>query len=186
MSTGSTNATQDLQTLVQGRLRDENEIERLVRTYADICDEDYDPERLSALFTEDAVWAASSEHGTSDFGVYHGRDAIREFFAGVSSQIIYAHHIVMSPEIDVTEPGRTARGRWNTIVMMHLRDDPYSEDEASVKMISAVYRHQYRKEDGRWLISRLDVHTRFDVRITAVLGNHRTAGNDELPSNPEK
>jgi ketosteroid isomerase-like protein len=148
-------------------LKDRAEIERLVRTYADICDEDYDPERLGQLFTEDAVWAASSESGTSDFGVYEGRDAIKEFFAGVSAQIVFAHHIVMSPEIDVDVPGESATGRWNTMVWMSLRDDPLGRDGES-KLISSVYRHRYRHTQDGWRIAHLHVHTRFDLRARQV------------------
>lgn len=151
-----------------GNLDDERAIQRLVRHYADVCDEMYDPEKLAPLFTEDAVWEASSENGTSDFGSYHGREAIREFFAGVSSQIVHAHHIVMSPEIDVLEPGRSAAGRWNTIVLMKLVGDEYARNEDDAKLMAAVYRHQYRCEDGIWRFSHLHVHTRFDLRLTQI------------------
>jgi len=149
-------------------LSDERSIERLFRKYADICDESYDPEQLAELFTEDAVWAASSESGTSDFGVYKGRQAIYDFFAGVSSQMVQAHHIVMSPEVDVTVPGVEANGRWNTIVMMKLADDPYSDGKDEAKMMTAVYTHKYRCEEGVWRIAHLQVHTLFDVRLKQV------------------
>ena len=148
-------------------LRDKAEIERLVRIYADVCDEDYNPDKLAELFTEDAVWEASSESGTSDFGVHRGRAAIREFFAGVSSEIVHAHHIVMSPEIDVVEPGRSATGRWNTMVWMRLREDPLGQP-GEAKLISSVYQHEYRHTDDGWRIAHLHVHTRFDLRARVV------------------
>jgi len=148
-------------------LSDRVEIERLVRTYADICDESYDPERLGALFTDDAVWEASSESGTSDFGVYRGRPAIEEFFGSVSGQIVFAHHIVVSPEIDVVEPGVLATGRWNTLVWMRLHDDELGEEGES-KLISSVYHHRYRRTDEGWRIAHLHVHTRFDLRVRTV------------------
>ncbi len=152
----------------QAAREDERSIERLVRTYADICDLDYDPERLGELFTEGAVWAASSENGTSDFGVYEGREAIMAFFAGVSSEIVHAHHIVMSPEIDVTAPGQIAEGRWNTIVAMKLNQDPYRQHEDEAKLMTAVYTHKYRCVGGIWRIAHLHVHTRFDLRLRMV------------------
>lgn len=147
---------------------DERAIERLVRTYADICDLGYDPEQLAPLFTDDAVWAASSEHGTSDFGVYEGNDAIRAFFAGVSAEIVHAHHIVMSPEIEVTVPGQQAWGRWNTIVAMRLAEDAFRQHDDEAKLMTAVYTHEYRCTDGVWQMARLDVHTRFDLRLRMV------------------
>lgn len=148
-------------------LKDKAEIERLVRIYADVCDEGYNPDKLAPLFTEDAVWAASSESGTSDFGTYRGRDAIYQFFAGVSADIVHAHHIVMSPEIDVIEPGKAATGRWNTMVWMRLREDPLGQAGES-KLISSVYQHQYRYTPDGWRIADLRVHTRFDLRARVV------------------
>lgn len=148
-------------------LKNKAEIERLVRIYADLCDDGYNPDKLAPLFTADAVWAASSESGTSDFGVYRGRDAIYEFFAGVSAEIVHAHHIVMSPEIDIVEPGRSATGRWNTMVWMRLREDPLGEPGES-KLISSVYQHEYRYTEDGWRIANLHVHTRFDLRARAV------------------
>lgn len=147
---------------------DERAIERLVRTYADVCDLGYDPDLLAPLFTDDAVWASTSENGTSDFGVYTGNDAIRAFFAGVSSQIVYAHHIVMSPEVEVLVPLERAIGRWNTIVTMKLVDDPYRQHDDEAKLMTAVYTHQYRCTNGVWQIAHLDVHTRFDFRLRQV------------------
>lgn len=151
-----------------GPAEDERAIERLVRHYADVCDEMYDPDKLAPLFTEDAVWEASSENGTSDFGVHRGRREIYDFFAGVSSQIVHAHHIVMSPEIDVIEPGRRAVGRWNTFVLMKLTDDEYAVRPNDAKLMAAVYRHRYECVDGVWRFSHLHVHTRFDLRLAQI------------------
>jgi hypothetical protein len=148
-------------------LRDKAEIEFLVRRYADICDEDYDPAKLVHLYTEDATWSSSSEGGTSEFGTHVGRDAIMEFFGGVSGQVVFAHHIVMSPEIEILEPGKRARGRWNTLVFMNLFEDEYGR-ESERKLIAAVYHHEYRCGDDGWRISRLHVHIRFDARIRGV------------------
>ncbi len=149
-------------------LEDKAKIERLFRTYADACDEGYDPELLGPLFTEDAVWAATSESGTSDFGVHEGRAAIKKHFAGTSARIPLSHHIAMSPQIDIVVPGKEATGRWNTIVFMKLESDPLRERDGEAKMMAAVYRHQYRCENGTWLIAKLDVHTRFDTRVRQV------------------
>jgi uncharacterized protein (TIGR02246 family) len=143
-------------------------IELLVRRYADICDEAYDPDKLVELFTEDAVWEGSSAQGTSDFGVHRGRQQIYDFFAGVSAEIVHAHHIVMSPQVEVIEPGTSATGRWNTIVLMQLANDEHATAEDQAKLMAAVYKHQYRCEDGIWRMSHLHVHTRFDLRLSQI------------------
>ena len=128
----------------------------------------YDPDKLAPLFTEDAVWEASSENGTSDFGTHRGRQEIYDFFAGVSGQVVHAHHIVMAPEIDVIEPGRSATGRWNTIVLMKLAADEFEIRPGDAKIMAAVYRHRYECANGVWRFSHLHVHTRFDLRVTQI------------------
>jgi hypothetical protein len=154
--------------VVAEELRQVREIEALVRRYADVCDEAYDPDKLVQLFTADAVWEASSEQGTSDFGVHSGRQEIYDFFAGVSREIVHAHHIVMSPEIELTEPGVAATGRWNTIVLMQLANDEHATDAGQAKLMAGVYTHQYRCEEGVWRMSHLHVHTRFDLRLSHI------------------
>lgn len=148
-------------------LWDERQIKRLFRQYADICDEQYDVEKLRPLFTEDCTWSATSENGTSDWGTHVGRDAILEFFAGAPDEITYAHHMVISPEVEIEEPGKRASGKWNTFNVMRLENDPYTEG-GDCKLMSGVYKHEYRCTDGTWQISRLDAHVRFDIRARWV------------------
>jgi len=146
----------------------EREIEQLVHCYARICDENYDPDRLAELFTDDAVWMTSSKSGTVEYGVHEGRAAIRSFFADVSSRIVHSHHIVMSPEIEVVSSRSEARGRWNTIVLIRLAQDELSVRPDEVQMVSAAYEHSYRREQGVWRIAHLKVHILFDVRLRCV------------------
>lgn len=153
---------------VPGDLDDERSILALIRHYADVADEGYDPDKLAALFTQDAVWRSTSENGTSDFGTHHGRAAIHAFFSGASKQMVHAHHIVMSPEVSILEPGRTAVGRWNTIVLMQLASDDHAVTFNDAKLMSAVYKHEYKCIDNTWQISNLHVHTLFDLRIPRV------------------
>ena len=145
--------------------RDRRSIEELVRHNADLCDAQYDPDKLAPLYTDDAVWESSSASGTSDFGTYRGRSQIRNFFAEISAQIVYTHHISMSPQIEILERGRSARGRWNILVLMELADDGAALDHNLVKIMSGTEDHKYQCLDGRWLFSRVNVHTRFDLRV---------------------
>ena len=84
-----------------GRLEAVEEIRVLKARYADVCDTGYDPERMAPFFTDDAVW-----DGGERFGRYEGLDAIRGFFAGVSSQITWALHYMVAP---VDRGGRRPR-----------------------------------------------------------------------------
>ena len=63
------------------RLLDIEDIKQLKARYAIACDDDYQPDALAELFTEDAVWDGGF------MGYAEGREAIRAFFANASSVI---------------------------------------------------------------------------------------------------
>ena len=54
-------------------LEDVNAIRHLKARYAAYCDDQYNPDGLAALFTEDAVWESQG------LGRFEGREAIRAF-----------------------------------------------------------------------------------------------------------
>ena len=54
-------------------LEDVNAIRHLKARYAASCDDQYNPDSLAALFTEDAVWESQG------LGRFEGREAIRAF-----------------------------------------------------------------------------------------------------------
>src|ERR1700750_1486422 len=66
------------------RLEAIEDIKALKARYCALCDADYEPDGLAALFLPDAVWESET------FGRYEGREAIRTFFRGVSSDIRFA------------------------------------------------------------------------------------------------
>ena len=57
-----------------------------------------------ALFIKDATWESQG------LGKFEGREAIREFFRGISGHFVFALHYGLNPSIEVT--GDTARARW--------------------------------------------------------------------------
>jgi hypothetical protein len=73
-------------------LEDVNAIRHLKARYAASCDDQYNPDGLAALFTEDAVWESQG------LGRFEGWEAIRAFL-GVESlwplQAVYS--VVCSP-----------------------------------------------------------------------------------------
>src|SRR2546426_11484214 len=85
-------------------LEDVNAIRHLKARYAAYCDDQYNPDGLAALFTEDAVWESQG------LGRFEGRDAIREFFRGASQLFTFAIHYSLNGQIDVQ--GDTARAQW--------------------------------------------------------------------------
>ena len=77
-------------------LEDTNAIRNLKARYAELCDDNYNPEGIAALFVEDAVWESGS------LGRFEGRDAIRDFFRGASKIFTFAIHCSLNSQIEVT------------------------------------------------------------------------------------
>lgn len=123
------------------KLQAAEEIRHLKARYAAVCDTGYTPERMVALFTKDAVW-----DGGERFGRYEGIDAIYAFFAGVSSQIVWALHYMVAPIIEVSDDLETATGSWYlwqpcTIV---------SEQGLRAVWLMGTYADRYRQEADGW------------------------------------
>lgn len=127
------------------RLEAIEQIKQLKATYADACDDDYNPERMFHLFTADAVW----EEPTT-FGVFHGRDAICEFFRGVSAPISFALHYTDAPLIEVADDLQTATSDWYIFM-------PATIDGAPVWLM-ATYNDRYAVEDGVWKMAHVKVN----------------------------
>lgn len=120
------------------------QIRQLKARYAKVCDTGYDPERMAPLFTRDAVW-----DGGPRFGRYEGLDEIRGFFAGVSSQITWALHYMVAPDIEVADDLETATGAWYlwqpcTVV---------ADDGPRAVWLTGTYADRYRREQHGWKFS---------------------------------
>ena len=85
-------------------LEDAESIRNLKAQYAACCDNQYDPDGIAALFTEDALWESPG------LGRFEGRQAIREFFQGASQIFTFAIHYSLNGQIYVD--GDTARAQW--------------------------------------------------------------------------
>jgi uncharacterized protein (TIGR02246 family) len=128
-------------------LEDIEAIRRLKARYADACDRNYDADTLASLFAEDAVW----DGGT--FGRYEGREAIRRFFQGVSSDIPFAMHYMVNPIIEVA--GDTATGKWHL-----FQTCTFAEGNQAI-FGAARYDEEYHRIDGEWLFWRLKLNSSF-------------------------
>lgn len=107
---------------------------------------------MAPLFTADAVW-----DGGERFGRYEGIEAIKGFFAGVSSQIVWALHYMIGPVIEVADDLETATGSWYlwqpcTVV---------GKDGPQAVWLTGRYRDRYRREPDGWKFAEvsLDVQT---------------------------
>ena len=133
------------------RLTAIEDIKQMKAQYCAYCDDGYDPEGLGSLFTEDAIWDGA------DFGRYEGREAIKEFFRGISSDIVFAGHLVLNPIITVD--GDSANGKWWLIMPCTTN----MEGKKEARWLAAEYNDDYVKQGGRWL----NKHLRLDLKFFA-------------------
>jgi len=111
------------------RLEDIEAIKQLKARYCTICDDDHNPERITSVFTEDAIWEGRG------IGKAQGHAAIRELFKGFQRTISYSQHMVMNPIIDVD--GDRATGVWYFFGTFTMRDGNQAKWQA------ARYREDY-------------------------------------------
>ena len=119
------------------RLEDIEALRNLKAEYAAACDDNYDADRLAALFVEDATWESQG------MGKYEGREAIREFFRGISGHFVFALHYGLNPQIEVT--GDTARARWYLFMPCTVGDTGKAMWRAGLD------EEEYVRVDGRWM-----------------------------------
>lgn len=137
------------------RLADIAEIKRLQATYGYYIDHSQWDDVVD-LLTDDV----ELEYGNS--GVYVGKAQARALLYGIGygqkgllkGQL--REHTQLQPVITLSPDGRSARGRWHALVLLgHFQQ--YARWQVG------PYENQYRKENGRWKISRLHWYETFTV-----------------------
>ncbi len=139
--------TDDLEKRIQ-RLEDIEAIKNLKSLYCQYCDDNYNPEKLGELFTEDAVW-----DGGAEWGAYHGKGAIKEALKKFAEGILWAVHYVAAPHIEVK--GDVAYGGWYGLGFGVLRKN----NQAYIT--SAFYNDEYKKIGGRWYMRVVKIKRNF-------------------------
>jgi len=141
----NTEDNQDALTRLQV-LEDIESIRKLKAAYCAACDDDHNPTTLGTLFTQDAVWEAST------MGRAEGRAAIQKLLGdlGKSGVIRNSAHNVFNPVIEVA--GDRASGHWR-LLMLYTGKHPNGDLHHS--RIIGWYRDTYVKIDGRWQFNSL-------------------------------
>jgi ketosteroid isomerase-like protein len=137
------------------RLADTVEIKRLQCEYGYYLDRS-DWDAVLELFTDDIV----AEYANS--GVFRGKDHVRALLYAIGygksglrvGQL--RDHIQLQPVIDIAPDGQSARGRWKALVLL----GQYGE---YARWQTGPYENEYRKEGGRWKISRIHWFETFTV-----------------------
>ena len=126
----------ELETRVRA-LEDTDAIRNLKARYAELCDDNYNPDGIAALFVEDAMWESGP------LGRFEGREAIREFFRGASRIFTFAIHYSLNSQIEVT--GDTARAKWYLFMPCTVGDG----DQAMWR--AGIDEEEYVRMNGRWM-----------------------------------
>jgi len=137
------------------RLADVAEIKRLQAIYGFYIDRSMWDEILD-LMTDDVTL----EYGAS--GVYAGKAQARALLYGIGygqygllkGQL--RDHTQLQPVITLAPDGRTAQGRWHALVIL-------GQFQQYARWQTGPYENEYRKENGRWKISRLHWYETFTV-----------------------
>jgi len=127
-------------------LADIEEIKQLKARYAAACDDDYDPDALAELFTEDAIWDGGM------LGFAETREGIREFFVRASDVVGFAVHGVSNPLIEIE--GDCARGRW------YLHQPLTLKGTESCFWLCAQYQDEYVRTSAGWRFQHVKVIVR--------------------------
>jgi ketosteroid isomerase-like protein len=139
-------------------LEDIEAIRQLKARYCAGCDDDHDPDTLTGLFHDDAVWEATSN------GRYEGSAAIRGFFSDLraSGRIRNSAHHAINPIIEVD--GDSATGHWR-LIMLYTSNT--SDGGHQYLRIIGWYRETYRRKNGEWrfqsLFCQVEEHAAYPV-----------------------
>ena len=133
-----------------GRLESQTEICNLMARYLLVADRGYDPDGICAMFVEDSVWEADG------FGRFEGRQAIWDFFNGLSGMLVFAAHFVTNPIITFSDDD-TATGEWRLFQTATVNDN----DALQSNLLVAAYENEFVRVDGIWLFKSVKVHVNF-------------------------
>ena len=137
---------EDLEKRMQ-RAEDIEDIRRLKHQYAQLVDDNFRADELAELFMENGVMDGGP------FGRNEGRDAIREFFAGMGSELTFCMHFMTGSTIDVDPSGSAATGHWYLWELGTFRGEPV--------WIAMTYNDTYQKVGGKWLFDETKLNINF-------------------------
>lgn len=131
------------------RLEDVKAIERLQQAYGYYISEGLADE-ATALFSDSPTVSIE----LAQQGVYIGKQRIREFLrrVGTLKEGEIREAPIMQGVVHVAPDGKTAKGRWRTLIMggIHGQDGTWTE---------GPYENEYVKENGVWKLAKVHWYT---------------------------
>lgn len=124
-------------------LVDIEEIKQLKTRYAAACDNEYEPDAIAALFTQDAVWDGGM------MGYAETQSGIRDFFANASNLVGFAVHGLSNPLIEID--GDRATGCW------YLHQPMVMKGTDAGFWFCAQYQDEYVRTSEGWKFQRVKI-----------------------------
>lgn len=143
-------------------LEAESAIRRVLARYMDLCDvprAPFEPAKLGALFSEDAIWEGIGAQYAAKFGRQHGRAQITDFVMAYLPPSAHFHtnlHFLTSESIQVN--GERAEGQW---IMQQLS----TYEDGRSELISARLNITFEQIDGQWLMAHFRTQRLFDAPL---------------------
>jgi hypothetical protein len=147
------------------RLQDASEIRRLQRAYGYYV-EAASWDQVADLFADDG----SIEIGLD--GVYQGKERVRAYLHALGGGRVglregqLNEHLQLQPVVDVAADGRTAFGRWRTLILAGQYHEQALWGEGP-------YENEYVKDNGVWKIKRLHWYQTFLVPYEGTWAKNR-------------
>ncbi len=151
----------DLETRI-AKLEAVNDIKSLKIRYAMACDQNYSPDLLAPMFTADAVW-----DGGEKFGRHESREAIYDYFKGISGTINWAMHYIVGGDVTVDDDLTSASATWQLWCPVAMLVDGKSESV----VLAAEYADKYEKQDGEWLFKEMVVNFTLQAKTDVGWGD---------------
>jgi ketosteroid isomerase-like protein len=129
------------------KLEDIDEIKQLKARYAAACDNNYDADTITVMFTEDGVFDAG------ELGKAEGREELRAFFRRVPESTSFALHYILNAIIEVD--GDRATGKWYL-----LQPTTLIKGNQAI-WFAATYDDEYKRVEGKWRFRRVNVTPHF-------------------------
>lgn len=141
-------------------------------------------QRAFGYYVDRGLWDEAADlfadDGTLEFGmdgVYVGRARIREYLmrqGGGKPGLSYGQlneHLQLQPVVDVSDDGRSAKGRWRDLAMLgHFGKDAAWGD--------GVYENDYVNEGGVWKIRSMHLYVTFVAPLAGGWSRLQPAGAD--------
>jgi len=133
------------------RLEAVAEIQALKARYCAFADADYDAEGIAGQFVPEGYW-----DGGPEFGRHEGREAIKAFLGRIRTEIRFAAHLVLNPNIEVHDADH-ASGKWRLLMPCTIARDGGGE----ARWLLCEYDETYVRRDGRWMFRSIDMRVNF-------------------------